>query len=83
MTEQQISASIAATVAEVSDHVSSEDVTSEKEFVADLRVDSLAMVEVVVMLEEEHGLRIPDEAVRQFRRVGDLEAYLREAVARG
>ena len=81
MTDQQISASIASTVAEVSDHVSAEDVTSDKEFVADLRVDSLAMVEVIVMLEEEHGIRIPDEAVRQFRQVSDLEAYLREAVS--
>ena len=81
MTDQQLSASIARTVAEVSEHVDAEDVTSEKEFVADLRVDSLAMVEVVVMLEEEHGIRIADDDVRRFRRVGDLEAYLREATA--
>ena len=78
---RDLSGSIARVVAEVSDHVSAEDVQSDREFVADLKVDSLAMVEIVVLLEEEHGIRIADEDVRRFRRVSDLEEHLRRATA--
>lgn len=80
-TPAELSGSIARAVAEVGDEVDVDDVESGREFVADLRIDSLAMVEIVVILEEEHGIRIPDEAVRTFRRVGDLEAYLASATA--
>ncbi|QWC85781.1 acyl carrier protein [Nocardioidaceae bacterium] len=73
--------SIRRVVSEVADEIEPSTVTAEKEFVADLGVDSLAMIEIVVMLEEEHGLRIPTEAVRTFRRVGDVESYVRGATS--
>jgi acyl carrier protein len=41
--------------------VAEEQVTSEKIFVADLGADSLDTVELVMALEDEFGIEIPDE----------------------
>ncbi len=41
--------------------VAEEQVTSEKNFVADLGADSLDTVELVMALEDEFGIEIPDE----------------------
>ena len=46
------------------------DVTNEKAFVADLGADSLDTVELVMALEDEFGIEIPDEQedeVEKFR----------------
>ena len=39
-------------------------------------VDSLSMIDLVVTLEDEFGLRIPDEAAERFETVGDLIDFL-------
>jgi acyl carrier protein len=52
------------------------DVTVDKSFVDDLDVDSLAMVEVVVGLEEETGVSIPDKDAKALRTVGAVVNYL-------
>ena len=56
-----------------------EDVTDEKSFIDDLDVDSLSMVEVVVAAEEQFGVRIPDDDVKQLRTVGDAVTYIEKA----
>jgi acyl carrier protein len=48
-------------------------------FDADLDVDSLTMVEVVVACEEKFGVRIPDEALEQMTTVGDAVDYISKA----
>ncbi len=50
-------------------------------FDADLDVDSLTMVEVVVACEERFEVRIPDEALEGLRTVGDAIDYISGAGA--
>ena len=50
-------------------------------FDADLDIDSLTMVEVVVACEERFDVRIPDEALETLRTVGDAVDYIAKAAA--
>ena len=56
-------------------------VTPEAAFDADLDIDSLTMVEVVVACEERFGVKIPDEALEQMSTVGDAVNYIQKAGA--
>jgi acyl carrier protein len=49
--------------------VREEDVTNEKAFIADLGADSLDTVELVMALEDEFGLEIPDEDAEKITTV--------------
>lgn len=51
-------------------------VTREATFVEDLGADSLDSVELVLALEEEFGIDIPDEAATKIQTLGDILAYL-------
>lgn len=53
-------------------------VTNEKAFVADLGADSLDTVELVMALEEEFGLEIPDEEAEKLQTVGDVIKYVED-----
>ena len=50
-------------------------------FDADLDIDSLTMVEVVVACEERFDVRIPDEALEGLRTVGDAVDHIAGAAA--
>ena len=71
----EILAGLAEIIAEVSGKPTSA-VTPEAEFRADLDLDSLSMVEVVVAAEERFGIRIPDVDVEQLTKVGDAVDYI-------
>ena len=79
-TKTDIQADLAAIVEEVAG-VSAADVQPDKEFIADLDVDSLSMVEIVVAAEEKFGVRIPDDQVKNLRTVGDAVDYIDTAQA--
>mgnify|MGYP001005672549 CR=1 FL=1 len=51
-------------------------VTAEASFIDDLGADSLDIVELVMAMEEEFDLEIPDEAAEKLRTVGDVVVYL-------
>ena len=57
--------------------VATEDVTAEKSFTDDLGADSLAIVELVLALEEEFGIKIPDDKVDSIKTVGDAVNYIK------
>jgi acyl carrier protein len=57
--------------------VDAKQVTPEAKFIEDLGADSLDIVELVMALEEEFGLDIPDEDADKLRTVGDAMNYLR------
>ncbi len=57
--------------------VEEQKVTPEKSFTDDLGADSLAIVELVLALEEEFGIKIPDDKVDEIKTVGDAVAYIK------
>ncbi len=59
--------------------VSADQVTDSASFIDDLRADSLDTVELVMALEEEFDLEIPDEVAEKIRTVGDAIKHIEEA----
>lgn len=57
--------------------VDEEDVTLETSF-EELNADSLDIVELIMALEEEFDLDIPDEEAEKIRTVGDAVNYIKE-----
>jgi len=55
-----------------------EEVTDKAKFVEDLGADSLDTVELVMALEEEFGIEIPDEDAEKMTTVGDAMQYIEE-----
>ena len=56
--------------------VDESEVTEEASFVDDLGADSLDTVELVMALEEEIGIEIPDEDAEKIVTVGDVISYI-------
>jgi len=56
--------------------VKEEDIQSGASFVEDLGADSLDTVELVMALEEEFGIEIPDEDAEKISTVGDAVRYI-------
>ncbi len=50
----------------------------EAKFIEDLGADSLDIVELVMALEEEFGIDIPDEDADKLKTVGDAMNYLQQ-----
>jgi acyl carrier protein len=51
--------------------------TPEAKFIEDLGADSLDIVELVMELEEEFSIEIPDEEADKLKTVGDAMNYLK------
>ncbi len=60
--------------------VEPEKVTPEASFANDLQADSLDVVELVMALEEEFDIEIPDDAAEQIDTVGKAVEYINEKV---
>jgi acyl carrier protein len=57
-------------------NVDESEVTENATFIDDLGADSLDLVELVMALEEDFDVSIPDEEVESIRTVGDAAAYI-------
>ena len=55
-----------------------EKVSEETSFINDLGADSLDTVELVMELEDEFDLSIPDDAAEKIKTVGDAISYIDE-----
>ncbi len=58
--------------------VSPEEVVPEASFIDDLGADSLDIVELVMAIEEEFGLEIPDDDAEKLQSIGDAISYVEE-----
>lgn len=58
--------------------VNEENVTMEATFVDDLAADSLDIVELVMTIEEEFDLEIPDSDAEKNVTIGDVVKYIEE-----
>ena len=57
--------------------VDEEAVTMEASFIDDLGADSLDIVELIMALEEEFDLEIPDSEAENIKVVGDVVNYIK------
>ena len=60
--------------------VSKEEAVVKASFIDDLGADSLDIVELVMSLEEEFDIEIPDEDAEKIQTIGDAITYLKEAL---
>jgi acyl carrier protein len=56
--------------------VDAERVRTEASFIDDLGADSLDIVELVMAMEEEFDIEIPDEEAEKLKTVNDVVSYL-------
>ncbi len=58
--------------------VSKDEVVLNASFVDDLGADSLDIVELVMSMEEEFDIEIPDDDAEKIQTIGDAFSYLKE-----
>ena len=58
--------------------VEEESITPETNIADDLGADSLDVVDMLMSLEDEFDVEIPDEEIERIRTVGELVAYIEE-----
>lgn len=75
MTEHEI-LSVLAKIIEEAAGIPASTATPEADLANDLGISSLAMVEIVVAVEEKFSIEIPDEALIYLRTVQDVVGYV-------
>lgn len=61
--------------------VSADQVKPESKMIEDLGADSLDAVELVMAVEEEFGIEIPDEDAEKLVSIGDILSHVEKAKA--
>lgn len=56
--------------------IEANEINTESSFVDDLGADSLDIVELIMALEEEFNMEIPDEEAEKISKVGDVVEYI-------
>ena len=79
MTDQEILAGLAEIIDEIAG-VPADEVTPEKNFVEDLDIDSLSMVEIAVAAQDKFGVEIPDEQLKDLKTVQDVMNFVSKNV---
>ncbi len=51
-------------------------ITPDAEIIADLGADSLDVLQLLMTIEDEYGVKIPDEELENFRTVSDIVEYV-------
>jgi acyl carrier protein len=75
MTKDEILGKVKTVVAEKL-NVGEDQVTTDAKFVEDLGADSLDQVELIMALEDEFELKIPEEEAEQLTTVGSAVDYI-------
>lgn len=52
-------------------------ITEETNFKQDLRADSFELMELVMALEDEYGIKVDDDVLETFETVGDVMDYVK------
>ncbi|MBV1818204.1 acyl carrier protein [Anaerosalibacter bizertensis] len=58
-----------------------ETITMETSIMDDLEADSLDAVEVMMDIEDEFDIEIPDEDAEEFENIADIVKYIEEKIA--
>ena len=75
MTREEILAKVKTVVAEKL-NVGEDQVTTDAKFVEDLGADSLDQVELIMAMEDEFELKIPEEEAEKLDTVGSAVDYI-------
>jgi acyl carrier protein len=54
------------------------DMTADTKLTADMGLNSLDVVNIVVAFEDEFDIEIPDRDIKNFHTIGDIVAYLED-----
>lgn len=54
----------------------STEITATTSLMNDLEADSLDAVEIIMAIEDEFGVEIPDEEAEKFKNIGDIATYV-------
>jgi len=60
--------------------VEEDQVNMDSNFIDDLNADSLDIVELVMAMEQEFGISIPDEEAERIKTVGDAVNFIKENI---
>ena len=60
--------------------VDPDQVSMESNFIDDLNADSLDIVELVMAMEQEFGISIPDEEAERIKTVGDAVNFIKDNI---
>ena len=60
--------------------VSAEEVQPETNLMKDLEADSLDAVEIIMAIEDEYDIEIPDEDAEKFQTISDIVNYVEKAI---
>ncbi len=58
-----------------------EEMTMETSLMQDLDADSLDAVEIMMALEDEFEIEVPDEVAEGFKNIGDIVKYVESKIA--
>ncbi len=58
--------------------IDAETITAETRLNEDLNADSLDVVEMLMALEDEFGVDIPDEEIEKMKTIGDVVSFIEE-----
>ncbi len=61
--------------------VDTEEITLETSLTKDLEADSLDAVDIIMALEDEYDIEIPDEVAEEFKTVGDIVKCVEDYVS--
>lgn len=59
--------------------VDASNIKSETNFIDDLNLDSLDMVEMMMKMEEEFGVEIPEDKTEDLKTINDVASFLKTA----
>ncbi|WP_067964297.1 acyl carrier protein [Nocardiopsis trehalosi] len=76
-TEQDILAGLGDIIDEIAG-VPANEVTPDKNFVDDLDIDSLSMVEIAVAAQDKFGVEIPDDQLKDLKTVQDVINFIQK-----
>ena len=77
VSEQEILAGLGEIIEEIVG-IPAAEVTPEKNFIDDLDIDSLSMVEIAVSAQDQFGVEIPDDELRNLKTVQDVINFVQK-----
>lgn len=60
--------------------IDEEKITMDSDILEDFEADSLDVVDMVMTLEDEFGVEIPDEDIENFHTVGDVVRFVDDSI---